>query len=247
MRRLLAIALLVLGLVACGTDTSDRRQVLVSAAASLTDVFAAIEVEFESERLDVDVVVNLGGSSALREQILAGAPVDVFASANLVNMRRVVEEGFVSGNVPIFATNSMAIAVPSGNPAGIVGLEDFANPDYIIGLCAVAVPCGVFARLALGNAGVEPVPDTNEPDVRALLTKIEAGELDAGIVYATDIAARRATVSGVDIPEEFNVTAEYPIAVLSDGENQADAEEVVGFVLSASGQAILREFGFATP
>jgi molybdate transport system substrate-binding protein len=247
MKPLLIVGLVLVGMVACGDAAPDRRQVLVSAAASLSDAFAAIEVEFENDRPDIDVVINLGGSSALREQILAGAPVDVFASANPVNMTKVVEGGFVSGNVLIFATNSLAIAVPSGNPSGIVGLEDFANPDYIIGLCAAAVPCGDFARRALDNAGVEPVPDTNEPDVRALLTKIEADELDAGIVYATDIAARQATVSGVDIPEEFNVTAEYPIAMLSDGENQADAEEFVGFVLSPAGQAILRDFGFTTP
>ncbi|MCP4303806.1 MAG: molybdate ABC transporter substrate-binding protein [bacterium] len=247
MRRLLIVALAVLGLVACGTGSSNRDQVLVSAAASLTDAFAVIETEFELDHLDLDIVINHGGSSALREQILAGAPVDVFASANPVTMTQVLDEGFVVGDLVVFAVNSMAIAVPFGNPAGVIGLDDFADDAFLVGLCAQGVPCGDFARSVLANAGVDPAPDTNEPDVRALLTKIEAGELDTGIVYATDIAARADAVSGIDIAAEFNVRAEYPIAVLAEGENREGAEEFVSFVLSTRGQSILAEFGFAKP
>ena len=235
-------------LSACGGSQDDaRRQVLVSAAASLTDAFLELETAFEAAHPDVDVLVNLGGSATLREQILAGAPADVFASANLANMAIVVEEGAVAAPPEMFAVNRLEIAVPIGNPGGIIGLEDFANPNLLIGLCADGVPCGDFARQALSTADVEPVPDTNEPDVRALLTKIEVGELDAGIVYATDVAARVGIVDGIQIPDAFNVRAEYPIAVLTSGGNLDDGARFAAFVLSAEGQAILVKHGFSTP
>ena len=170
--------------IAC-SGSSVEGELLVSAAASLTDAFAEIESAFEEANPDVDVVLNLGSSSALREQILEGAPADVFASANTSNMDQVAEAGELSGEAEIFATNSLQIAVPTGNPGGVTGLEDFAREELLIGLCAEDVPCGDFGRQALAKAGVIPSIDTNEPDVRALLTKIEAGELDAGITYVT--------------------------------------------------------------
>lgn len=219
----------------------------MSGAASLSDAFAELEAAFEENHPDTDVILNLAGSSALREQILAGAPVDVFASANLGNMDMVVESGVVRGDSEVFALNRLAIAVPTDNPAGITGLDDFADSDLLIGLCAPAVPCGDFARQALASAGVEPVPDTNESDVRALLVKVEAGELDAGIVYSTDVAARRGSVDGIEIPDQFNVTAEYPIAVLAGGANTEDAALFVEFVLSGAGRSILADHGFGSP
>lgn len=228
------------------TAAAAGGQVLVSAAASLTDAFAAIEAAFEAVNPTVDVVLNLAGSSALREQILEGAPVDVFASANLSNMDRVVGAGEVAGEPQVFAHNLLQIAVPAGNPAGVTGLGDFANPDLLIGLCAPGVPCGDFARKALEKAGVAPAVDTNEPDVRALLTKIELGELDAGITYVTDVASTSGAVAGIDIPEDLNVVAEYPIAVLAAAPNPAAAGEFVDFVLSPDGQEILSEYGFAS-
>jgi molybdate transport system substrate-binding protein len=222
-------------------------ELLVSAAASLTDAFAEVEVAFEAANPDVEVLLNLGSSSSLREQILEGAPADVFASANTTNMDQVVEASEVNGEPRIFVRNRLQIAVPAGNPAGITGLEDFANEDLLIGLCAEEVPCGSFSRQALENAGVTPAIDTNEPDVRALLTKIEDGELDAGIVYVTDVLATSGAVEGVDIPEEFNVIAEYPIAALVNAPNPHAAAAYVALVLSDEGQAILTEFGFASP
>jgi molybdate transport system substrate-binding protein len=248
----LALALVLAVLVmACGSGTTGGTnlggEVVVSAAASLTDAFTEIESVFESANPDVDVTLNLGGSSALREQILGGAPADVFASANTSNMDQVQEAGFVAGESEVFAKNLLQIAVPSGNPAGITGLEDFARPELLIGLCAEEVPCGDFAREALAKAGVAPVIDTNEPDVRALLTKVEAGELDAGVTYVTDVASTDGAVDGVDIPDSENVVAEYPIAVLSDAPNPDAATAFVAFVLSDEGQAILTEYGFASP
>ena len=190
-------------MIAC-SGSSGERQLLVSAAASLTDAFAEVEAAFEETNPDVDVVLNLGGSSALREQLLEGAPADVFASANVSNMDQVVEAGGVAGEATTFVTNSLQIAVPRGDPAGVTGLGDFANDELLIGLCAEGVPCGEFGRQALAAAGVTASIDTNEPDVRALLTKLEAGELDAGITYMTDVISTDGGVDGIDIPDEFN-------------------------------------------
>jgi molybdate transport system substrate-binding protein len=233
-------------LAACGGVT-ERDELLVSAAASLTDAFAEIESAFEDANPGIDVVFNLGASSALREQILEGALADVFASANTSNMDQVAEAGELAGNAEIFVTNSLQIAVPAGNEAGVTGLEDFARDELLIGLCAEDVPCGEFGREALASAGVTPAIDTNEPDVRALLTKIEAGELDAGIVYMTEVMSAGGTVEGVDIPEENNVVAEYPIATLGSAPNPQAATAFVEFVLSAEGQAILTAYGFSSP
>jgi len=183
----------------------------------------------------------------LREQILEGAPADVFASANLSNMDQIVESGSVAGEPSIFARNLLQIAVPPGNPAGITGLTDFGRDELLIGLCAEGVPCGEFARDALDAAGVIPATDTDEPDVRALLTKIEAGELDAGITYVSDVVSAGGSVEGIDIPDDENVVAVYPIAVLAESASPEESEDFVDFVLSAAGQAILVEHGFAAP
>ena len=222
-------------------------ELLVSAAASLTDAFADIETAFEHANPGVDVVLNLGGSSSLREQIIEGAPADVFASANMANMDDVRTAGEVATEPRVFAANLLQIAVPAGNPGGVTGLEDFGRGDLLIGLCAEGVPCGDFAREALRKAGVDPAVDTNEPDVRALLTKIEIGELDAGITYVTDVVTSGGAVEGIEIPAEQNVTADYPIAVLANAPNPVVAETFVAFVLSAEGQAILEQYGFASP
>lgn len=252
---LLALFATVPALVACGGDGDDRGgadagldgTVLVFAAASLTDAFAEVENAFEARHPDVDVQLNLAGSSSLREQILEGAPADVFASANQSNMEQVIEAGEVDGDARVFAENLLQIAVPAGNPAGVAGLEDFARQELLIGLCAEGVPCGDFAREALARAGVEESIDTNEPDVRALLTKIGADELDAGIVYVTDVTAAKDVVEGIDIAEEFNVVAGYPIALLAGAPNPDAAAVFVDFVLSEDGQAILTAYGFDAP
>jgi molybdate transport system substrate-binding protein len=228
------------------SDADLEGEVLVSAAASLTDAFADIEAAFEEANPDVDVILNLGGSSALREQILEGAPADVFASANTSNMDQVVEADEAS-DPEIFVTNVLQIAVPPGNPGGMTGLDDFAREELFIGLCEEAVPCGDFGRQALENAGVTPSIDTNTPDVRALLTLVEEAELDAGIVYVTDVTSTDGAVEGVDIPDEFNVVATYPIAALADAPNPDAAAAFVAFVLSDEGQAILAEYGFGAP
>jgi molybdate transport system substrate-binding protein len=255
--RLIVHVVIVLALAACGHSSGGTHTttagaglkggLLVSAAASLTDAFAEVEAAFEIANPGVDVVLNLGASSSLREQILEGAPADVFASANASNMDQVVEGGEAAGDPEIFVRNLLQIAVPAGNPAGVTGLEDFANEELLIGLCDEDAPCGDFARAAMEKAGVTPSIDTNEPDVRALLTKVEAGELDAGITYVTDVISTGGGADGVDIPEVVNVVADYPIAALVNAPNPDAAAAFVEFVRSAAGQVILTSYGFSSP
>jgi len=252
------LALIVLPVVliaACGgagggettTGAALQGELLVSAAASLADVFAELGSDFEAAHPGVDVHLNLGSSASLRQQVLEGAPADVFASADTSNMAGVVDAGETTGDPVIFARNRMQIAVPAGNPARITGLDDFAKVELLIGLCAEQVPCGAYAREVLRNAGVTPSVDSDEPDVRALLTKVETGELDAGITYLTDVLSTGGGVEGLEIPEEVNVVAAYPIATLTGAPSPEVAARFVAFVLSGQGQAILDGYGFSSP
>lgn len=217
------------------------------AAASLSDAFTQMAEEFEAANPGLDVQLSIAGSSVLRDQIVEGAPADVFASANESTMEAIVAAGEASGTPRVFSENLLTIAVPDGNPGAVAGLEDFAEADLLLGLCAEGVPCGDFARDVLAGAGVVPALDTAEPDVRALLTKIGAGELDAGIVYATDVIAAGDSVEGIVIPDEYNMVAGYPIVTLTDAPNPTGAAAFVSFVLGASGRSILQAHGFLVP
>ena len=248
-RRLLALLVPCLAALSlsCGASTSAETElVLVFAAASLTDAFEAIATTFEAGRPEFDVQLNLAGSSSLRGQILEGAPADVFASADTSNMDQVIEAGEAT-TFATLAANFPQIAVPVDNPAGVTGLSDFARDELLIGLCAEGVPCGDFGRQALDNANAVAAVDTNEPDVRALLVKIEAGELDAGIVYATDVLAAGDRVEGVDIPANVNVVATYAIATLTNAPNPGGADAFVTFAISDEARAILARYGFSFP
>jgi len=234
-------------LLGCGDDASENGTVQVFAAASLAETFAEIESAFEAANPGLDVRVNLAGSSSLREQILAGAPADVFASANEPTMEDLARADELNCEPEIFALNTLEIAVPAGNPGRVSGIEDFANGDLLIGLCAPGVPCGDFARQVLSNAGVEPSIDTNEPDVRALMTKIEADELDVGLVYVTDVNTAGERVEGIKIADRDNVIADYPIAELAHAPNPRGAAAFVDFVVSDKGRAIMSAGGFIVP
>ncbi len=242
----LVLAVLAVPLAGCGRDDDGVRAITVFGAASLTDALTELGHAFEAANPDVRIEFSFAGSSSLREQILAGAPADVFASANEENMDLLVEVGAVRTPVDI-ASNRLAIVVPDGNPAGVRSLDDFADSSYLVGLCAVEVPCGDFARQAFARAGVEPAPDTEEPDVRSLLTKVAAGDLDAGIVYETDVRTADATVDGIEIPAAENVVVTYPIAVVTGSGDVTLAEEFVAFILSPEGFGILRRLGFGSP
>jgi molybdate transport system substrate-binding protein len=231
----------------CNADPAADEVLLVSAAASLTDSFNGIALAYEADHPGVDVRLNLAGSSTLREQLLNGAPADVFASANRETMDPVVAAGLTDGEVFVFALNRLTIAVPAGNPARVAGLADFADSELLLGVCAEEVPCGTLAQAVLDRAGIAATVDTNEPDVRSLLTKIEADELDAGIVYVTDVVAAGAAVDAIAIPDDVNLATGYPIAVLRSATDLELARDFVEFVRSTEARAILARDGFELP
>jgi molybdate transport system substrate-binding protein len=247
-RATLLAALLLAGTACAGGDPETGDEVLlVFAAASLTDAFTDLAAEFEATEGRIDVQLNLGGSSSLREQILQGAPADVFASASEPVMEDLVAAGTVTGTPTVVATNDLQLVVPAGNPADVRGLADLARDDILVGLCAAGVPCGDLARRALDAAGVEAAVDTEEPDVRALLTKVAAGELDAGIVYRTDVRAAGERVEGLDLPADARQVTRYPVAVLGGSAAPVAAASFVAFVQSDRGRAILASYGFGPP
>lgn len=250
-RRLLLAAI---ALTACTSSTpasepSRTEEVLVSAAASLSDVFTELSHEFEATHPTVDVVLNLAGSATLREQVLAGAPVDVLASADAAAVAPVVAAGLVETLHP-FATNRLVVAVPPGNPAEVGALADLSDDGLLVGLCAEGVPCGDLARRVLARAGVAASVDTEVPDVRALVTLLALGELDVGLVYATDVTAVQGAVEAVavdDLPEGAQATTTYVLADLLDAPNATGAVAFVDFVRSEVGRAVLDRHGFGRP
>ena len=219
----------------------------VFAAASLTDVFTDLGGQLEAGNPDLDVQFNFAGSSALATQVTQGAPADVFASANGSQMAVVTDAGLTDGEPRVFAANVLQIAVPAGNPAGVTGLADLAREDLTIAVCAPQVPCGAAAEDVFAAAGVAAVPDTLEEDVRAALTKVELGEVDAALVYTTDVTAAGDAVEGIEVPEAEQVVNEYPIAVLADAPNPQAAAAFVELVRSEEGQRALADAGFRVP
>lgn len=213
----------------------------VYAAASLQDTFEELATMFEAEHPDVSITFSFGASSTLSQQIDSGAPVDVFAAANTSTMDDVSD---LTDEPEIFAHNSLEIVVPAGNPGDVIGLADFANEDLTIALCAEDVPCGSAAVKAFEAAGITPAPDTYEKDVTATLTKAVLGEVDAALVYRTDVISAGDDVEGIEFPEAADARNDYPIATLADAANPEAAAAFMAFVLSAEGQSVLTDAGF---
>ena len=245
MRRTGALALAgVLAAACAGSDPGEQaRTITVLAAASLTDAFASLGEAYASSEPGVVVRFDFGSSSGLARQIVEGAPGDVFASADHDAMAMVADAGAAAGPPQVFAGNVMEIAVPAGNPAAVSGVGDLARQDLLVGLCAEEVPCGKLARRLLADNQVVPAIDTNEPDVRSLLTKIEAAELDAGVVYHSDVVAAGERVEALPLPGAEGRPASYPIGVLAAAAAPEEAAAFVEFVLSDAGQAILAGAG----
>lgn len=219
---------------------------MVFAAASLSEAVEQMASEFEAIHPDVTVSINVAGSSSLREQVLDGAPADVYLSADLANMDVLVDEGAVDGEPTVVATNDLTIGVPAGNPAGLEGVESFEEGSLLLGVCAPEVPCGDLAAQMFDAAGVDPIIDTEEPNVRALVLKISEGELDGGIVYATDVQARP-DIDGLPIPATVNQTNSSPLAVLAEAPNPVAASLFADFVAGPEGERTFRAFGFGAP
>ncbi|WP_117212926.1 molybdate ABC transporter substrate-binding protein [Allorhizocola rhizosphaerae] len=223
MRRLLGLLLVLSG---CGVPANGA--VTVFAAASLTEAFTRIAAES-----GLNVRFNFAGSAALAAQIDQGAPADVFASATRIT---------IDGVAPVaFAKNQLVIAVAKGNPKGLNELSDLMRPDVKVALCAQQVPCGAAAKKALASVAVQPV--TLEQDVKAALSKLKLGEVDAAVVYRTDVRASP-DVEGIEFPESADAINEYQIAVLKESPNRAGAQAFVDYVRSEKGMAALVAAGF---
>jgi molybdate transport system substrate-binding protein len=236
----------VSGSGAAAISSSLSGSITVFAAASLTESFTRLGQQFEAAHPGTKVTFSFAASSTLATQIAQGAPADVFASASPRYMDRVVTARAAATSTA-FARNVMEIAVPPDNPARIATVADLARPGVTVALCAAAVPCGAVARQVFTNAKVAVDPVTNEADVKAVLTKVELGEVDAGVVYVTDVLAAGAKVRGITIPADVNASTRYPIATLSASGNAAVAQAFVDHVLSADGVAVLTAAGFTTP
>jgi molybdate transport system substrate-binding protein len=253
-RSLLAPALAVALLAGCGADgdrggagSGPSGTLTVFAAASLTDVFTALGEQLEADAPGLDVRFSFAGSTTLAAQIAQGAPADVFASANPGQMAVVADAGLADGAPEVFTANVLQIAVPAGNPAGVTGLADLAREELVVALCAPEVPCGAAAEDVLAAAGVAAAPDTLEEDVRAALTKVELGEVDAALVYATDVVAAGDSAEGIAFREAEDVVNDYPVCVLADAPNPTAARAFVELVLSDAGRQALAGAGFRTP
>ncbi|MEU4423209.1 molybdate ABC transporter substrate-binding protein [Actinoplanes sp. NPDC024001] len=239
-------------LAGCGESSpepgaaSDGRvsgTITVFAAASLTESFTTIGERFEKAHPGTTVTFSFAGSSGLATQINEGAPADVFASAAPQNMTAVT-----SAISPVtFARNQLVIVVAKGNPKRVTGLADLAKPDLKVALCAEAVPCGAASASAIAASGVKITPVTLEQDVKAALSKVKLGEVDAALVYRTDAKAAAADVDGIEFAESAKAINDYPIAALRDAPNPAGARAFVEFVLAPEALAVLTEAGFQAP
>jgi molybdate transport system substrate-binding protein len=230
-----------------GASAAVTGDVTVFAAASLTGTFTQLGKDFEAANPGTKVTFNFAGSSALATQINQGAPADVFASAAPANMKVVTDAGDAAGEPTIFVKNQLVIAVAKGNPKGIQDLADLGEDGVKVALCAEQVPCGAAAKKALAAAGVTLSPVTLEQDVKAALSKVTLGEVDAALVYRTDAKAAAGDVDAVEFPESAQAVNDYPIVVLKETANPAGAQAFVDYVLSDRGTTVLTEAGFQAP
>ena len=236
---------------ACGdgddSDGAGDATLTVYAAASLTTTFESIGDEFEAEHEGVEVEFSFAGSSDLVSQIQEGAPADVFASADTANMEKLTGDDLQAGDPQNFASNTLQIATPPDNPAGITSFADLAKSDVRVVVCAPQVPCGAATAKVEEVTGVTLSPVSEEQSVTDVLGKVTSGEADAGVVYVTDVIAAGDSVTGVAFAESSEVVNIYPIVVLKDSEQTDLAQEFVDLVLSETGQSILEAAGFGKP
>lgn len=249
MTRLAPLATLLLCLLVAGCTDASTRRVRVFAASSLTAPFEELADAFERAQPGVEVALHCTGTPRLVLQLREGASADVFASADEIQMQRVVDAGQTRSTPRNFASNEMVIVTAAGNPLGIDGLDDLEPAKVSVLLCGPDVPAGRYARQALQRAGVEARSRSDEPSVRAVVSKVRLGVADAGIVYRTDTRSAKASteVDDVTIPTQHNVQAQYPIASLTTGDQPALGDAFVAFVLGPEGQRILSSHGFGKP
>lgn len=252
-------AVALLGLAGCGdsdepgapaasaSGSGVTGEVTVFAAASLTESFTQIGKDFQTANPGAKVTFNFAGSSQLATQINQGAPADIFAAASPATMKTVTDAGNGDGAPVTFVKNQLVIAVPRGNPKGVTGLADLTKPGVKVALCAEQVPCGAAAKKALDTASVKLTPVTLEQDVKAALSKVKLGEVDAALVYRTDVNAASSDVDGVEFPESAGAINDYPLVVLKNAPNKTAAQAFVAYIQSGKGKAVLTAAGFQAP
>jgi molybdate transport system substrate-binding protein len=221
--------------------------VVVFAASSLMATFTTLATNFEQAHPGVKIVPSFGGSDTLAAQIVQGAPVDVFAAASTTTMATVTKASDGVGTPAVFAKNELEIAVSPNNPDHIANLADVTKSGIKLALCAATVPCGAAATKAFAAAKITPHPVTLEQDVASVLTKVELGEVDAGIVYQTDVKGAGSKVLGVNFTEAASAINTYPIVVVKTGKNAVAGQEFLNYVVSPAGQQILQAAGFQQP
>lgn len=221
--------------------------ITVLAAASLQKTFTALAQTFERQHPGTSVKFSFGGSDTLAAQIVQGAPVDVFAAANQSTMQTVQKAGDTTGTPTVFVKNTLEIATAPGNPHGIQALADLTKPGIKVALCAATVPCGSAAVKALAAANVKLTPVTYEAEVTGALTKVELGEVDAALVYHSDILGAAGKVDGVVFSTASDAVNSYPIDVIKGASNPTLAQAFVQFILSAPSEQTLLKAGFQAP
>lgn len=248
MKRLAVLLALILA-AGCSTSPAEDAptQITVFAAASLKKTFTEIGKDFETENPGSTVTFSFAGSSDLVAQLTQGAPADVFASADAANMKKATDGGLVAGTPTDFATNTLTIVVPPGNPKGIKRFADLARDDVKVVVCAPQVPCGSATEKVEAASGTTLRPVSEESSVTDVLNKVTAGEADAGLVYVTDAAGAGDKVTAVPFPEPSCAVNTYPIAVLKDSKQQELAQKFVALVTGEKGKAVLADAGFAAP
>ncbi|HEV2107715.1 MAG TPA: molybdate ABC transporter substrate-binding protein [Thermomicrobiales bacterium] len=235
---------------------NEGGELTVFAAASLTDAFTEIKADLEADVPGLEITFNFGGSQALATQLAEGAEADVFAPADQARMQAAVEAGRIAGEPIPFASNRLAVVVPADNPAGIRTPADLAGEGVKLVLAQPEVPAGRYARQAICRMAEETAAHgedfagrvaanivSQEEDVRGVLTRVQLGEADAGIVYVSDAVAAGDAVTTIEIPDNVNVVASYPTAEVAGGDH-ALAAAFIAYVLSPEGQATLGEYGF---
>jgi len=227
-------------------DVTGGQTVTVLAASSLTGAFTTLAGQFEAAHPGSSVALSFGSSSTLATQVIDGAPADVLATASPGSMQPVVDASLTDGKPKLLATNAVAVALPADNSAGVTSLTDLANPDVKVAVCVETAPCGSVATDLFASAGLTVTPITQEIDVKSVLAKVITGEVDAGVVYVTDVQAAGADVVSLPVPPKDVVTTDYLIAPLSESAQPQLASEFTDFVLSNTGQQVLADAGFRT-
>ena len=267
-KRAFPLLLLLIGsllITACGststatvspTPTLAPVTLNIFAAASLTKSFNLIEANFTKLHPNVTFKADYDSSSVLEQQLASGAPADIFASADTANMQKATTAGLVTSS-QIFAHNRLVVILPASNPGHISTLKDLAKSGVKIDVAAATVPVGKYALQVLAKMAKSPdygpiyaaavlknVVSKEENDA-AIVQKVQLGEVDAGIVYVSDInPATASQFTSITIPDTFNVVANYPIAVLKNSAQSSEAQSFVQYVLSAAGQAVLKQYNF---